>query len=104
MEIFLCSINQRAKHFLKELSLCLPRNRQVTIIMDAGFYEEWFKEIEALGWHCRIRGTKAVKLSEAHEWKTIKELAAIIQITYWVEGVIAHSQNKQQYFKPYRQR
>lgn len=66
----------RAKNFLKELSLCLPRNREVIVIMDAGFYEEWFKEIEALGWHwlCRVRGTKAVKISEEHEWKVIKEL------------------------------
>lgn len=66
----------RAKNFLNELSLCLPRNRQVTVIMDAGFYDEWFEEIEALGWHwlCRIRGTKSVKLSEELGWKTIKEL------------------------------
>ena len=66
----------RAHHFLKELSLCLPRNRQVIIIMDAGFYEEWFNEIELLGWSwlCRIRGGKFVKLSEASEWKTVKEL------------------------------
>lgn len=66
----------RAKNFLEELSLCLPRNREVTIIMDAGFHEEWFKEIEALGWYwlCRVRGTKTVKLSEEHEWKNIKEL------------------------------
>jgi hypothetical protein len=27
----------RAKNFLNELSLCLPYNRQVTVIMDAGF-------------------------------------------------------------------
>lgn len=26
-------------------------------------------------------------------------LAAIVQITYWVIGVIAHSQNKQKYFQ-----
>lgn len=66
----------RAKNFLKELSLCLPRNRRVIIIMDAGFYDEWFKEIDSLGWYwlCRIRGTKSVKLSETHEWGTIKEL------------------------------
>jgi hypothetical protein len=66
----------RAKNFLKELSLCLPRNRQITVIMDAGFYDEWFKEIEALGWYwlCRIRGTKSVKLSEQLEWKTVQEL------------------------------
>jgi hypothetical protein len=66
----------RAKNFLKELSLCLPRNRQVIVIMDAGFYDEWFKEIEALNWSwlCRIRGTKSVKLSEEHEWKTVQKL------------------------------
>ncbi len=66
----------RAKNFLKELSLCLPRNRQVIIIMDAGFYEEWFKEIAALGWYwlCRIRGGKSVKLCDTFGWKTIKEL------------------------------
>ena len=41
-----------------------------------GFYEEWFKEIETLGWYwlCRIRGGKSVKLSEESEWKTVKEL------------------------------
>mgnify|MGYP000729904435 CR=1 FL=1 len=66
----------RAKGFLKELSLCLPRNRQVIIIMDAGFYEEWFKEIEALGWYwlCRIRGTKSIQLTDELRWKTVKEL------------------------------
>lgn len=66
----------RAKNFLKELSLCLPRNREVIIIMDAGFYDEWFKEIEALNWSwlCRIRGTKSIKLSEQCEWKTVQEL------------------------------
>lgn len=66
----------RAKNFLKELSLCVPRNRQVIVIMDAGFYDEWFKEIEASGWYwlCRIRGTKSVKLSEQLEWRTVQEL------------------------------
>ena len=66
----------RAQNFLKELSLCLPQKRKVIIIMDAGFYEEWFKEIETLGWYwlCRIRGGKSVKLSEESEWKTVKEL------------------------------
>ncbi len=70
----------RAQNFLKELSLCLPRNRQVVIIMDAGFYEEWFKEIEALGWFwlCRIRGLKSVKLSDTMEWKTVKQLIPTI--------------------------
>lgn len=66
----------RSKNFLKELSLCLPRNREIIVIMDAGFYDEWFNEIEALGWHwlCRIRGTKAIKLSGEVEWKTVQEL------------------------------
>ena len=66
----------RASNFLKELSLCLPRNRQVIIIMDAGFYEEWFNEIELMGWYwlCRIRGGKSVKLSATSEWKSVKEL------------------------------
>lgn len=69
-------IKGRAQDFLKELSLCLPRNRRVIIIMDAGFHEEWFKEIEVLGWYwlCRIRGVKSVKLSEELGWKVIKEL------------------------------
>jgi hypothetical protein len=33
-------------------------------------------EIELMGWYwlCRIRGGKSVKLSEASEWKTVKEL------------------------------
>jgi len=71
----------RARNFLKELSLCLPRNRRVIIIMDAGFYEEWFKEIEALGWYwlCRIRGLKSVRLSEELGWKTVKELIPAIK-------------------------
>lgn len=66
----------RAKEFLKELSLCLPRNRRVIVIMDAGFYEEWFKEIEALGWYwlSRVRGIKSIQLSEELGWKLIKEL------------------------------
>ena len=66
----------RARNFLKELSRCLPCNRQVIVIMDAGFYDEWFKEVAELGWFwlCRIRGTKSVQLSPGHEWEVIKEL------------------------------
>ena len=66
----------RAYNFLKEVSNCLPKNRQIIIVMDAGFYDEWFREIEALGWYwlCRVRGTKTLKLSEESEWGTVKEI------------------------------
>lgn len=89
----------RAPKFLKELSLCLPRNRQVIIIMDAGFYEEWFKEIEALGWYwlCRVRGTKSVKLSAELGWKTIKELIPSIKskTTHYEQALLTKDHERQ---------
>jgi hypothetical protein len=40
-----------------------------------------------------------VRTSSVDRWAVKMLLAAIVQITYWVVGVIAHSQNKQKYFQ-----
>ncbi len=69
------SLKSRAGSFLNNLSKCIPTGREVIVIMDAGFFEEWFKEIELLKWHwiCRIRQGKSLKFREKEEWTTIKE-------------------------------
>ncbi len=51
-EVF--EINQlknRSKQFISHLSSCLPKDRAILIIMDAGFGEEWFSEIEEKNWY-----------------------------------------------------
>ena len=68
-------LKNRAKSFLKNLATCLPKDRQVIIGMDAGFGEDWFKNIQSHGWHwvCRVRGEKNLKFPKAEKWISIKE-------------------------------
>lgn len=69
------SLKNRARSFLNNLSKCIPQGREVVVIMDAGFFEDWFKEIELLKWHwiCRIRQGRSLKFLEKGDWVTIKE-------------------------------
>lgn len=71
----------RARSFLQGLMHCLPKENVVIFIMDAGFGEDWLKEIESLGWFwlTRIRQGKMLKLSLNEEWMTIKECSSQIE-------------------------
>jgi hypothetical protein len=66
----------KAKNFLSKLSNCLPSNRSVLIIMDAGFGDDWFEAIESQNWHwlVRARSGKNIKLSENEDWHDATEL------------------------------
>lgn len=68
----------RATKFIQQLSNCLPEDRKVLIIMDAGFGEDWFDAIAANGWYwlVRARGKKFIKLTDAHDWVDARELYA----------------------------
>lgn len=65
----------RQESFLNSLKNCLPSERKIIVIMDAGFSEAWFRDIESLGWSwvCRIRQGKSIKLSEDTDWISIKD-------------------------------
>jgi len=68
-------LSGRASSFLKGLMPCIPKNKTVIFIMDAGFGEDWFKAIDAQGWFwlTRIRQGKMVKLGSDEEWITVKD-------------------------------
>jgi hypothetical protein len=68
-------LSGREQNFLLQLKECLPENREVIVIMDAGFSEAWFKCIENLGWDwiCRVRQGKSIKLDEDEDWIPIKD-------------------------------
>jgi len=68
-------LSGRASSFLHELMNCIPKDKTVIFIMDAGFGEDWLKAIESLGWFwlIRIRQGKMLKLSSKEEWTTVKE-------------------------------
>ena len=70
----------RAASFLSNVFKCLPEDRQVLIIMDAGFGEDWFKAIEALNgyWLVRARKGRSIKIGESGEWMTIKDFIPLI--------------------------
>lgn len=55
----------RAQSFLQGVMHCIPKNKTVIFIMDAGFGEDWLKAIESLGWFwlIRIRQGKMLKLN-----------------------------------------
>jgi len=69
------SLKSRAQSFLNNLSKCIPAEREVVVIMDAGFFEDWFKEIELLKWHwiCRVRQGRSLKFKEEASWISLKE-------------------------------
>lgn len=66
----------REKYFISKLSACIPSDRNVLIIMDAGFGDDWFKVIESQNWYwlVRARSGKYIKLSEEDEWQEASEL------------------------------
>lgn len=69
-------LKHRASTFLENLSRCLPSNREVLVIMDAGFAEDWFEAISAKKWYwlARARGKKYIKLSDEHDWVDARAL------------------------------
>jgi hypothetical protein len=90
---------QMINKFLLSLSKCIPDNKQVVLVMDAGFGEEWLKSIEKLGWHwlVRIRRGKNVKLSPEHEWLSIKDFIPLIgeKTHHYPNGVLSQTHKRQ---------
>lgn len=68
-------LKEQTQDFLKELAHCIPKERTVIVIMDAGFHCEWFETIDSFGWYwvCRIRQGKSLKFSDTENWLTVKE-------------------------------
>lgn len=66
----------REKKFISKLSQCIPADRDVLIIMDAGFGDNWFEAIESESWYwlVRARSGKHIKLSESDEWQEACDL------------------------------
>lgn len=66
----------REEKFIFKLSQCIPAERDVLIIMDAGFGDNWFEAIESKKWYwlVRARSGKHVKLSESDEWEEASQL------------------------------
>jgi len=72
----------RADDFLRGLKKCLPTDRKIIIIMDAGFHEDWFSAIEMQNWYwiCRTRIGKDLLLPGETEWKAVKDFIKEIGI------------------------
>lgn len=64
------------KDFLKSLNILLPRGCQPIIVTDAGFHNDWFKEILKLKWDYigRIRGLKKCRFEGGTIFYSCKEL------------------------------
>lgn len=79
----------RCETFLKKLINILPEDKQVVIVMDAGFHIEWFKLIEDMGWSwvCRIRQGKDLKLGNMADWISVKDYIPMI-------GMVTKDQGK----------
>lgn len=68
-------LKEQTQQFLEELFYCIPKGREVIVIMDAGFHCEWFTTIASFGWYwvCRVRQGKSLKFSNAEHWLTVKD-------------------------------
>lgn len=75
-------LKDRAASFLANLKACLPTDRMVIIILDAGFYEDWFKEIEAKNWYWvfRVRRGKKIRIEEQGEWLAMEEFIPQVKL------------------------
>ena len=72
----------RAQSFLDNLKKCIPSDRKPVLVMDAAFGENWFKEIERLGWYwlVRVRQGKSIKLGTNDKWLSIRDLIPSIGV------------------------
>jgi Transposase DDE domain len=72
-------LKKRAPSFIKNLSKYIPSDREVMVIMDAGFGDEWFDAIDQASWYwlVRARGKKFIKLDEQSEWTDARELYSL---------------------------
>jgi len=63
------------KKFLISLKSLVPENCKPIVVTDAGFHNDWFSEVVALGWDYigRIRGGKQYQLV-SNKWKVIDSL------------------------------
>jgi hypothetical protein len=75
-------LKKRVKPFLDNLKRCLPNDRTIIVILDAGFYEAWFEEIERNGWNwlCRIRKGKKIKLKGGKDWLSMEEFMPTVKL------------------------
>lgn len=64
------------RQLLLQLKALLPEHARPILITDAGFRTDWFKAVEALGWHWigRLRGRLRVCLNGQRDWPLCKEL------------------------------
>ena len=69
-------LKNKAKEFLSNLSKCIPNEAKILVIMDAGFGEKWFEEIENKKWYwlSRIRQGKSIKLDKSDSWSSAKDI------------------------------
>ena len=69
-------LKKRAPSFILNLSKCIPNDRSIVVIMDAGFGEDWFNAIESKDWYwlVRARGKKFIKLSKQDDWADAREV------------------------------
>jgi hypothetical protein len=74
-------LSGRAKTFINHLSQCVPHDREVIVVMDAGFSEDWFAAIEELNWYwlVRVRQGKRIKLAKDSEWLETKAFLGTIE-------------------------
>lgn len=63
--------------FLRRLSNVVPSHLCVTVITDAGFHREWFRQVLALGWDIigRIYSRYSYQLEGEMTWRSVKEVA-----------------------------
>ena len=71
------------KNFLIALKGILPANCEAMIVTDAGFHNDWFREVLKLGWDYigRIRGMKKYRLPEEEAFHACKKLFKLATYT-----------------------
>ncbi|NKI74238.1 IS4 family transposase [Dickeya sp. CFBP 2040] len=86
------------KAFLDALASAIAPQMKVTLITDAGFHNEWFRHIKALGWDFigRIRGNVKFCLHHGPEhWLNVKDCAGTARAEYLGTGTLARSKKAQ---------
>lgn len=75
-------LKNRANEFVRNLKDCIPSDKKIVLIMDAGFGEDWLKAIESHGWYwlLRIRQGKNVQPEANGLWLEVKDFIPFIGV------------------------
>lgn len=70
------AIKKQARYFIRQLKAILPKEQEVIVVMDAGFYDQWLDELEKqkIYWLTRVRTGRSVYILDDQTWYSARAM------------------------------